>query len=89
MTENYIVSLVAWIILYIATARCNAAMELSCDESVLAGMAKDVRRSYGNVMLDIVKHCSQKGSILTTQFNPHKNAVKERIMNAPDPDGGR
>ena len=71
-------------LVYIATARCNAAMELSCDESVLAGMAKDVRRSYGNVMLDIVKHCSQKGSILTTQFNPHKNAVKERIMNILD-----
>ncbi len=71
-------------LVYAATSRCNAEMELSCDEAVLAGMNEDVRRSYGNVMLEIVKHCARKRSTLTTQFNPHKNAVKERILNILD-----
>ncbi len=71
-------------LVYIAASRCNAEMELSCDESVLAGMDEDVRRSYGNVMLEIVKHCSRRRSTLTTRFNPHKNAVKERILNILD-----
>ena len=71
-------------IVHLATARCNAEMELSCDETVLAGLNEDVRRSYGNVMLDIAAHCSRKRSLLTTQFNPQKNAVKERIMNILD-----
>ncbi len=71
-------------LVYIATKRCNAEMELSCDETVLVGMNEDVRRSYGSVMLDIVEHCSCKRNQLTTQFNPHKNAVKERLMNILD-----
>ncbi len=71
-------------IVHLATARCNAEMELSCDEEVLTGLNEDIRRSYGNVMLDIVEHCNRKRSLLTTQFNPHKNAVKERIMNILD-----
>ncbi len=71
-------------LVHLATARCNAEMELSCDEAVLVGMDEDVRRSYGKVMLEIVEHCSRKRSLLTTQFNPHKNAVKERILNILD-----
>ncbi len=71
-------------LVHVATARCNAEMELSCDEAVLAGMDEDVRRSYGNVMLEIVKHCARKRSTLTTQYSPHKNAVKERILNILD-----
>ncbi len=71
-------------LVHLAAARCNVEMELSCDEKVLAGMNEDVRRSYGNVMLNIVEHCSNKRSLLTTQFNPHKRAVKERIMNILD-----
>lgn len=71
-------------LVYLATKRCNAEMELSCDEAVLVGVNEDVRRSYGSVMLDIAEHCSCKKNQLTTQFNPNKNAVKERIMNILD-----
>ncbi len=69
---------------YIAVKRCNAEMELSCDEEVLSGAEEDVRRAYGNVMLDIVRHCSERRCGLTTGFNPHKNAVKERLLNILD-----
>ena len=71
-------------LVHLAAARCNAEMELSCDETVLSGMSENVRHSYGKVMLDIVAHCSHRRSLLTTQFNPHKTAVKVRIMNILD-----
>ncbi len=71
-------------LVHMAARWCNAEMELSCDEAVLLGMREDVRRSYGNVMLEIVKHCNRRSSLLTTRFNPHKNAVKERLMNILD-----
>lgn len=71
-------------LVHLAAKRCNAEMELSCDETVLEGMSVDVRRSYGRVMLDIVENCNRKRSLLTTQFNPHKDAVKERIVNILD-----
>ncbi len=71
-------------LVHIAAARCNAEMELSCDEEVLSGMDAAVRRTYGSVMLDIVAHCSRRSSLLTTQFNPHVNAVRERLLNILD-----
>ncbi len=71
-------------LVHLAAARCNAEMELSCDEAVLHGMSDNVRRSYGNIMLDIVKNCSHKRSVLTTHYSPQKNAVKERLMNILD-----
>ncbi len=74
-------------LVHLAAARCNAEMELSCDEAVLAGLSEDSRRSYGNVMLEIVKHCSRRRSGLTTGFNPHKNAVRERLLNILDMSG--
>ncbi len=71
-------------LVHLAAARCNAEMELSCDAQVLSGMTDQVRRAYGNVMLDIARHCSRKRSALTTGFNSDKNAIKERIMNILD-----
>jgi len=69
---------------HLAARRCTQAMELSCDEAVLSGCDEDIRRSYGNVMLDIVKRCRNRGEMLTTHFNPKKRAVKERFMNIID-----
>ncbi len=71
-------------LVHIAAARCNSEMELSCDEAVLSGRSDEVRRSYGNVMLDIVKHCSSKNGVLTTQFNPQKSEIKKRFVNILD-----
>ncbi len=71
-------------LVHLAAARCNAEMELSCDEAVLSGLEENARRSYGGVMLEIVRNCSRRRSMLTTQFNPHKTAVKERMMNILD-----
>lgn len=71
---------------HFAAARCHAEMELSCDEAVLAGLDEEARRSYGNVMLDIVRwcQCSRKNLSLSTHFNPKKNAVRERFLNIMD-----
>lgn len=71
-------------LVYIAANRCNSEMELSCDESVLAGFDDEVRLSYGNVMLDIIKRCKHRGGMLTTQFNPKTRAVQERFANILD-----
>ncbi len=71
-------------LVHIAASRCEMEMELSCDEDVLSGMNENIRRSYGNVMLEIARNCSRKRSPLTTHFNPRKNAVKKRIMNILD-----
>ncbi len=69
---------------HIAAKHCNNEMELSCDECVLWGMDEAVRRSYGNVVLEIVRKCKPKNTALTTHFNPNKKAVKTRIMNILD-----
>ncbi len=69
---------------HLAARRCTQAMELSCDEAVLEGYDEDVRRSYGNVMLDIVKRCRNRGEALTTHFNPRKSAVTERFAGILD-----
>lgn len=71
-------------LVHVAAKRCNREMELSCDEYVLQGFDENSRRSYGNAMLDIIKHCRKNRAVLTTQFNPRKNAVKERILNILD-----
>ena len=56
-------------------------MELSCDESVLAGCDENARAAYGEVMLDIIRRCRRNRGALTTHFNPKKNAVKARFTN--------
>lgn len=69
---------------HLASRKCTQAMELSCDEAVLKGLNEEVRRGYGNIMLDIVKRCRNNGEALTTHFNPRKNAVTERFLNILD-----
>lgn len=69
---------------YAAARRCNDAMELSCDEEVLSGMDNEVRRSYGNMLLGILKSCQPKHLSLTTHFNSRKSAMKERFVNIMD-----
>ncbi len=71
---------------HLAAARCQAEMELSCDESVLAGLDEEARRSYGNVMLDLLRFsaCSRQTMPLTTQFPPKKRALRERFVNIMD-----
>ncbi len=59
-------------------------VELSCDEAVLADFGEDARRSYGQVMLEILRKCRGKRSALTTQFNPKKQAVRERFESIMD-----
>ena len=66
---------------HLAAFRCEMEMELSCDESVLAGCSEDARAAYGEVMLDIIKRCRRNRGALTTHFNPKKNAVKARFTN--------
>ena len=74
-------------LVYIAASHCAEEMELSCDETILCGMASDVRVSYGRVMLAIIKRCTKTPSELTTHFNPHHSAVKERFVNILDATG--
>lgn len=69
---------------YVAAARLEAEMELSCDEKTLRGKCGEDRLAYGQSMLQVVKSCSEKSAPLTTNFNPHKEAVKERLMNIFD-----
>ncbi len=71
-------------LVHIAVARFHAETELSCDEEVLTGLGEDDRRTYGLAMLDVVKHCKKHANPLTTQFNPKKNAVRERFVNILD-----
>ncbi len=71
-------------LVHFAAARCHAEMELSCDQAVLMGLDEQARRDYGSTMLDILKHCRKHAGLLTTQFNPHKKAVKERVVNILD-----
>lgn len=71
-------------LVYAAAAQFDRCAELSCDESVLAGLDEDARRSYGRVMLDIVRRCHRADAALTTHFNPRKKAVAERFRNIMD-----
>ena len=66
---------------HIAAHQCETAMELSCDEALLKGCGEDERIAYGETMLDIVRSYRRNGGILTTHFNPRKNAVKARLVN--------
>ncbi len=68
-------------LVHLAAFRCEMEMELSCDESVLAGCDENTRAAYGEVMLDIIKRCRRNRGALTTHFNPGKNAVKARFTN--------
>ncbi len=72
---------------HIAAEHCNAEMELSCDEAVLAGLDDAARLSYGGVMLDIIKHRARETGELTTQFNPKSSAVRQRLAGILD--GGK
>ncbi len=66
---------------HLAAFRCEMEMELSCDESVLAGCDENTRAAYGEVMLDIIRRCRRNRGALTTHFNPKKNAVKAGFTN--------
>ena len=68
-------------LVHLSAFRCEMEMELSCDESVLAGCDENTRAAYGEVMLDIIKRCRRNRGALTTHFNPRKNAVKARFTN--------
>ena len=81
---------------WLAQHCCIRAMELSCDEAVLAGHDAAVRSAYGNVMLEILRQCVHPGSRkympMTTHFRPGKRRVKERfeeIMNTQPRKSGR
>ncbi len=69
---------------HIAAARLEAEMELSCDEKTLKGKCSAERIAYGESMLQVVKNSGEKSAPLTTNFNPQKEAVKERLMNILD-----
>ncbi len=69
---------------YAAVARFNSEMELSCDEKTLFGKNEEERVEYGRTMLDIVSRCRGGETVLTTKFNPKKNASGERINNILD-----
>lgn len=71
-------------LVHFASKQCDTEMELSCDERVLKYSTDEARVSYGNAMLDIVKCCHRKNTVLTTHFNPKKNSIKERFMNILD-----
>ena len=64
-----------------AVRQMSDAMELACDEELLSGMDSDARRSYGRVLLEIMKSCRPSSNELNTHFNPRKNSVKERFVN--------
>ncbi len=68
-------------LVHIATARLSGEYELAFDECMFAGLDEDSRREYRRVMLSIIKSCKRSGGTLTTRFNPHKTAVKERFVN--------
>ena len=69
---------------YAAVSRFNSEMELSCDEKTLIGKDDEARVEYGKTMLDIVSRCRGGEAVLTTKFNPKKNASGERIKNILD-----
>ena len=59
-------------------------MELSCDEKVLDGCNKSVRRTYGRILIDIAQRCTFRPTLLTTHFNPEFNDLKTRCINILD-----
>jgi len=71
-------------LIHVAARKFEAEMELSCDELVLKNYNAQTRASYGNAMLDIVKRCQSKNTVLTTHFNPKKSSIKGRFMNILD-----
>ncbi len=73
-------------LVWLAQRSCVRYMELSCDEEVLTGKNADVRAAYGNVMLDILRRCSDSRRYvpLTTHFQPGKRRVKERFQQIMD-----
>ena len=59
-------------------------MELSCDEKVLDGCNKSVRRTYGRILIAIAQRCAYRPTLLTTHFNPEFNDLKTRCINILD-----
>lgn len=70
-------------VVYMACAAFADETELSCDEVLLGKTELEARLSYGESMLEIVRHCRTAPG-LTTGFNPKKRAVKERFENIID-----
>ncbi len=68
-------------LVHLAAFKCEMEMELSCDEAVLNGSNDETRAAYGEVMLDIIRRCRRNRGMLTTHFNPKKNAVSARFKN--------
>ena len=71
---------------YVAERKLSEEMELSCDEKALLNADEVHRIEYGEAMLRVAKNMKEKYAPVTTNFNPEKKAVKERLMNIFDTD---
>jgi len=66
-------------LVYLAAASLDREGELSCDEATLRNFSEEERVLYSKTMLDIVRRCRGGSCAFTTEFNPKKKAVSERI----------
>lgn len=84
---------------YFAARRFEAECELSCDEAVLRGCDTEARRTYGHVLLGMLRaeakasaQTEQPSAGLTTRFRPSKGSVRARfvsILDTPPKQAGR
>lgn len=71
-------------VVHFASRQLSQSIELACDEQLLDGLDRAARGSYGRVLLGIIRGCADAPNTLTTHFNPHRTAVKERFLNIMD-----
>lgn len=66
-------------VIYLMHQQSNTDIELSCDDMVLSNMSFECRKTYSNMIFNMIKH--QKSSGLTVNFFGGARVMKERFQN--------
>ena len=71
-------------LVYLLAKIIDSLCEMSCDISVVQDADADMRQSYSETIIDIVKYQSKFNTILATNFYGGKKGMKKRITSIMD-----
>lgn len=67
-------------VLYLVGRKLNTDCELSCDEAVLAGLTKEGRKAYGNILINTAERSIDfESSVPSVTLLERKEDLKERL----------
>lgn len=71
-------------IIYLISQEISTRCEISCDEEVINGSNLNIRKSYGETIINTAKNCSTFNTALSTSFYDSNRNIKQRIYSIMD-----